>query len=55
MNETSESTNGSQAEKLIYSSRADGSRIPFEVYSSPEVYNPEQERILMNYVISMRH
>jgi anthranilate 1,2-dioxygenase large subunit len=46
MNETpGESTNGSMAEKLVYFPRADGSRIPFKVYSSPEIYQLEQERI----------
>jgi anthranilate 1,2-dioxygenase large subunit len=46
MNQTPEqSTNGSHAEKLFYFPRADGSRIPFKVYSSPEIYQLEQERI----------
>jgi len=46
MNETLlEPTDGSQAEKLVYFPRADGSRIPFKVYSSPEIYQLEQERI----------
>jgi hypothetical protein len=46
MNETpGESINGSMAEKLVYFPRADGSRIPFKVYSSPEIYQLEQERI----------
>jgi anthranilate 1,2-dioxygenase large subunit len=33
------------SEKLVHFPRADGSRIPHEVYSSPEVYQLEQERI----------
>jgi anthranilate 1,2-dioxygenase large subunit len=37
--------NSVQAEKLVYFPRRDGSRIPYEVYSSPEVYQLEQERI----------
>jgi anthranilate 1,2-dioxygenase large subunit len=37
--------NSVQAEKRIYFPREDGSRIPYEVYSSPEVYRLEQERI----------
>jgi len=38
-------TNGSKARKTVYFPRADGSRIPYEVYSSPEIYELEQERI----------
>lgn len=34
-----------QAEKLVYFPRSDGSRIPYKVYSSPEIYRVEQERI----------
>ena len=34
-----------QAGKPIYFPREGGSRIPYEVYSSPEVYQLEQERI----------
>src|SRR6516162_8652180 len=46
MNETlGQVTNGLPTEKLIYFPRADGSRIPFKVYSSPEIYRLEQERI----------
>jgi anthranilate 1,2-dioxygenase large subunit len=46
MNETpGESTNGFSSEKLVYFPRVDGSRIPFKVYSSPEIYQLEQERI----------
>ena len=46
MNEASEeSTNGSGPEKLVYFPRADGSRIPFKVYSSTEIYQLEQDRI----------
>ena len=37
--------NGSQANKLVYFPRADGSRIPYKVYSSQELYDLEQERI----------
>ena len=37
--------NSAQAEKQVCCPREDGSRIPFEVYSSPEVYRLEQERI----------
>jgi anthranilate 1,2-dioxygenase large subunit len=36
---------GSQTEKLVYFPRADGSRIPYKVYSSQEIYDLEQERI----------
>ena len=42
MNQTA---NSGQAEKLVYFPQEDGSRIPCEVYSSPEVYRLEQERI----------
>jgi anthranilate 1,2-dioxygenase large subunit len=42
MNQTA---NSSQTEKLFNFPREDGSRIPYEVYSSPEVYQLEQERI----------
>jgi anthranilate 1,2-dioxygenase large subunit len=46
MNETANQlTTEAQAEKLIYFPRADGSRVPFKVYSSPEIYQLEQERI----------
>jgi anthranilate 1,2-dioxygenase large subunit len=46
MNETlGQVTNGLPTEKLIYFPRTDGSRIPFKVYSSPEIYQLEQERI----------
>ena len=37
--------NSAQAEKPVRFPRADGSRIPFEVYGSPDVYGLEQERI----------
>ena len=33
------------SEKLVHFPRGDGSRIPYGVYSSPEVYQLEQERI----------
>ena len=46
MNETTNQlTTESQAEKLVYFPRADGSRVPFKVYSSPQIYQLEQERI----------
>ena len=44
--------NGSQTEKLVYFPRADGSRIPFKVYSSREIYQLEQERIFRGPVWS---
>ena len=37
--------NGSKTAKRIDFPRADGSRIAYEVYSSPEIYQLEQERI----------
>ena len=40
------------AEKLVYFPRADGSRIPYKVYSSPEIYDLEQERIFRGPVWS---
>ena len=42
----------SQAEKLVYFPRADGSRIPYKIYSSPEIYDLEQERIFRGPVWS---
>jgi anthranilate 1,2-dioxygenase large subunit len=46
MTETSaQPTDGSGVDKLVYFPRADGSRIPFKVYSSPEIYQLEQQRI----------
>jgi anthranilate 1,2-dioxygenase large subunit len=42
----------SKAEKLVYFPRADGSRIPFKVYSSQEIYDLEQERIFRGPVWS---
>ena len=42
MNQTA---NSSQTERLVHFLREDGSRIPYEVYSSPQVYQLEQERI----------
>jgi hypothetical protein len=46
MNEApGESTNGSRADKRVYFPRPDGSRIPFKVYSSPEIYQLKQEQI----------
>src|SRR6202050_5433926 len=43
---------GSQAEKLVYFPRADGSRIPYKVYSSQALYDLEQERIFRGPVWS---
>jgi anthranilate 1,2-dioxygenase large subunit len=40
-----QTANSAHAEKRIYFPREDGSRIPYEVYSSLEVYQLEQERI----------
>lgn len=44
--------NGAPAAKPVHFPRADGSRIPFEVYSSPEIYQLEQERIFRGPVWS---
>jgi hypothetical protein len=44
--------NGSQTEKLVYFPRSDGSRIPYKVYSSQELYDLEQERIFRGPVWS---
>ena len=54
MNETvaQHDANGSRAEKLVYFPRPDGSRIPYKVYSSPEIYQLEQERIFRGPVWS---
>jgi anthranilate 1,2-dioxygenase large subunit len=53
MNETSQQQSaGSQAEKLIHFPRSDGSRIPYKVYSSQEIYDLEQERIFRGPVWS---
>ena len=53
MNDTlQQPANGSQAERLVYFPCADGSRIPFKVYSSPEIYQLEQERIFRGPVWS---
>jgi anthranilate 1,2-dioxygenase large subunit len=41
----SRTANSVHTEKLVYFPRQDGSRIPYEVYSSPELYQLEQERI----------
>jgi anthranilate 1,2-dioxygenase large subunit len=40
-----QTANSAHAEKRIYFPQEDGSRIPYEVYSSPEIYRLEQERI----------
>ena len=46
MNEvTTLMANGSKIAKPVYFPRMDGSRIPYEVYSSPEIYDLEEERI----------
>jgi len=37
--------NGSGGEKLVSFPRPDGSRIPYKVYSSPQIYQLEQEQI----------
>jgi anthranilate 1,2-dioxygenase large subunit len=42
----------SPTEKLVYFPRADGSRIPYKVYSSQEIYALEQERIFRGPVWS---
>jgi anthranilate 1,2-dioxygenase large subunit len=53
MNETTrQTTNGSKIAKPIYFPRADGSRIAYEVYTSPEVYESEQELIFRGPVWS---
>jgi anthranilate 1,2-dioxygenase large subunit len=44
MNKT-ETSNESKNAKPIYFPRADGSRISYEVYTSPEIYELEQKRI----------
>ena len=44
-NASPQSSVATQAEKLVYFPRSDGSRIPYKVYSSPEIYRVEQERI----------
>ena len=46
--------NGSQTEKLVYFPRSDGSRIPYKVYSSQELYDLEQERIFRGPVWKLR-
>jgi anthranilate 1,2-dioxygenase large subunit len=46
MNETiHQPVDGLHSDRLVYFPRADGSRIPFNVYTSPEIYQLEQERI----------
>jgi anthranilate 1,2-dioxygenase large subunit len=53
MNETPQrQLDESWAEKLVYFPRADGSRIPYKVYSSRELYDLEQERIFRGPVWS---
>ena len=47
-----ESIHGSQSERLVYFPRADGSRIPFKMYSSPEIYQLEHKRIFRGPVWS---
>jgi anthranilate 1,2-dioxygenase large subunit len=41
-----------QADKVVYFPRADGSRIPYKVYSSQQLYDLEQERIFRGPVWS---
>jgi anthranilate 1,2-dioxygenase large subunit len=43
--ETQVVLDGSRAERLVCFPRADGSRVAYNVYSSPELYRLEQERI----------
>lgn len=43
--DTTSATNGAKFPDQIHFSRADGSRIPYEVYTSPEIYELEQKRI----------
>lgn len=38
-------SNGSRTARMVSFPRPDGSRIPYEIYSSPEIYRLEQERI----------
>jgi anthranilate 1,2-dioxygenase large subunit len=46
MNETIlQPVDGLHRNRPVYFPRADGSRIPFNVYTSPEIYQLEQERI----------
>ena len=45
MNDDQQQRHNGSHEKLVYFPRADGSRIPFKVYSSQEIYRLEQERI----------
>jgi anthranilate 1,2-dioxygenase large subunit len=53
MNEIATLTsNGSKIETPVYFPRVDGSRIPFKVYTSPEIYRLEQERIFRGPVWS---
>ena len=47
-----QNSHGSHAEKLVYFPRPDGSRIPYKVYSSSEIYQLEQERIFRGPVWS---
>ena len=51
-NTWSQDSEGSHPEKLLYFPRSDGSRIPFRVYSSPEIYHLEQERVFRGPVWS---
>ena len=39
-------------ERVVHFPRSDGSRIPFKVFSSPEIYRREQERIFRGPVWS---
>src|SRR5215472_9048008 len=51
-NASPQNSHGSHAEKLVYFPRPDGSRIPYKVYSSSEIYQLEQERIFRGPVWS---
>jgi len=42
---THQPVDGLHSNRPVYFPRADGSRIPFSVYTSPEIYQLEQERI----------
>ena len=51
-NASPQSSVATDAEQLVYFPRSDGSRIPYKVYSSPEIYRLEQERIFHGPVAS---
>jgi anthranilate 1,2-dioxygenase large subunit len=52
MNEVQRLQSVDASDKLVYFPRADGSRIPYKVYSSDELYALEQERIFRGPVWS---